>query len=77
VLGRQRRARKKAVLSSELTSLPGIGPKTARILWDRFASLDEMIGADVAAITALPTIGAKKAARIHAALQDLKASRTG
>ncbi|BDQ33132.1 UvrABC system protein C [Pseudodesulfovibrio portus] len=75
VLGRQRRARKKAVLNSELTSLPGIGPKTARILWDRFASLDEMIKADVADITALPGIGARKAARIHAALQDLKASR--
>ena len=77
VLGRQRRARKKAVLNSELTSLPGIGPKTARILWDRFASLDEMVEADMEAITSLPAIGAKKAARIHAALQDLRASRKG
>ena len=77
VLGRQRRARKKAVLSSELTSLPGIGPKTARTLWDRFGSLDEMMAADAADIRALPGIGVKTAARIHKALQGLKASREG
>lgn len=75
VLGRQRRARKKAVLSSELTSLPGIGPKTARILWDRFSSLDAMIEAEASDINALPGIGTKKAAKIHAALQSLRASR--
>ncbi|BCS87699.1 excinuclease ABC subunit UvrC [Pseudodesulfovibrio sediminis] len=76
VLGRQRRARKKAVLSSELTALPGIGPKTARILWDAFESLDVMLEADQQAINALPTLGAKRAAKIFDALQALKASRT-
>ena len=76
VLGRQRDARKKAVLSSELTSLPGIGPKTARILWDRFASLDEMLEAGRDDIRALPGIGARRADTVHAALQGLKASRS-
>ena len=76
VLGRQRRARKKAVLSSELTSLPGIGPKTARILWDRFESLDAMLEAERTDIQFLPGIGKKKAEKIHLALQGLKASRT-
>ncbi|BDQ36712.1 UvrABC system protein C [Pseudodesulfovibrio nedwellii] len=75
VIGRQRRSRKKAVLSSELTSLPGIGPKTARILWDQFASLDDMLKADSADITALPGIGQKRAEKIYTALQSLKASR--
>jgi len=75
VLGRQRRVRKKAVLESELTSLPGIGPKTARILWDRFGSLDAMLAADPQEIRSLPGIGGKKAALIHAALQKLAASR--
>lgn len=75
VLGRQRRARKKAVLSSELTSLPGIGPKTARILWDAFSSLDAMLEAELADIKALSGIGAKRADKIHAALQGLAASR--
>jgi excinuclease ABC subunit C len=75
VLGRQRRARKKAVLSSELTSLPGIGPKTARILWDRFESLDAMLEAGPQAIGALSGIGPKRADKIHAALQALKSSR--
>ncbi|NDV19336.1 excinuclease ABC subunit UvrC [Pseudodesulfovibrio sp. JC047] len=77
VIGRQRKSRKKAVLSSELTSLPGIGPKTARILWDRFASLDDMLEAESATIRALPGIGRKRAESIHTALQSLKASRKG
>jgi excinuclease ABC, C subunit len=74
VLGRQRTARKKTVLRSELTSLPGIGPKTARILWDHFESLNAMIKADPQEIRALPGIGRKKAELIHAALQKLKQS---
>ncbi|MUM76841.1 excinuclease ABC subunit UvrC [Pseudodesulfovibrio sp. F-1] len=75
VLGRQRRARKKAVLESELTSLPGIGPRTARILWDRFESLEAMLAADPQEIRSLPGIGGKKAALIHAALQKMAVSR--
>ena len=71
VLGRQRRARKKAVLSSELTSLPGIGPKTARILWDKFESLEAMASAGPEEIEALPGIGKKRAGRIYASLQGL------
>lgn len=74
VLGKQRTARKKTVLRSELTSLPGIGPKTARLLWDRFESLDAMLAADPQAIRALPGIGGKKAELIHAALQKLRAA---
>ncbi len=76
VLGKQRKARKKVVLNSELTSLPGIGPKTARTLWDKFASLDAMIEANPQAIGSLPGIGKKKAAQIHAALQHLKEARS-
>ncbi len=75
VIGRQRSSRKKAVLSSELTALPGIGSKTARVLWDRFDSLDDMINADSTEITTLPGIGRKRAEKIHAALQSLKISR--
>ncbi|WP_419784811.1 excinuclease ABC subunit UvrC [Pseudodesulfovibrio sp.] len=74
VIGRQRRARKKAVLSSEVTSLPGVGEKTARILWDRFESLDAMAEAGLQDIESLPGIGKKRGAKIHAALRELKAS---
>lgn len=75
VLGRQRKVRKKAVLESELMSLPGIGPKTARVLWDRFESIDAMLEAERADISCLPGIGSKKAEMIYLALQGLKASR--
>lgn len=76
VLGRQRRARKKAVLSSELTALPGIGAKTARILWDRFDSLDAMVAAELSDLGKLPGIGKKKAAQIHAAFQRIRKARS-
>jgi excinuclease ABC subunit C len=75
VLGRQRTARKKTVLRSELTSLPGIGPKTARVLWDRFESLEALLDADFQAIRDLPGVGGKRAERIHTALRNLKASK--
>ncbi|MCJ2164273.1 MULTISPECIES: excinuclease ABC subunit UvrC [unclassified Pseudodesulfovibrio] len=75
VLGKQRSARKKSVLNSELTSLPGIGPKTARILWDSFPSLEAMLEAARSDISSLPGIGVKRAEMIYLALQGLKASR--
>ncbi len=74
VIGRQRKARKKHILQSELMGLPGIGPKTARLLWDRFSSLDEMVEAGIEEIGSLPGIGKKKAENIRSALDDLKRS---
>lgn len=75
VIGRQRRSRKKRMLDSELLSLPGIGPKTARILWDAFGSLNAMLEADAAAIRALPGIGRKRAEQIHTQLMDMRQAR--
>ena len=72
VLGKQRRSRKKTVLNSQLTSLSGVGPKTARLLWDRFGSLASMTGASLAEIRELPGVGKKKAEQIHSALQSLR-----
>lgn len=67
----------KAVLSSELTSLPGIGPKTARILWDQFESIDAMLEAGRNDIESLPGIGRKRAEKIYMALQGLRTARLG
>ncbi len=69
VLGRQRRARKKQVMKSEVTSLPGVGQTTARLLWERFESLDAMRKATVEDLMALPGIGRKRAQAIHDALK--------
>ncbi len=75
VLGRQRKSRGKQVLQSELLSLPGIGPKTARLLWEHFDSVDAMLAADPAEIKAIPGLGGKRAERILAALASLAESR--
>ncbi|MBU1611008.1 MAG: excinuclease ABC subunit UvrC [Proteobacteria bacterium] len=74
-LGRQRRARKKRVLTSEVLGLPGVGPKTARLLWDHFGSLDAMIEAPAPELAAIPGIGTKKAERIRSALNAMKKAR--
>lgn len=71
VIGRQRASRKKSIAAGELESLQGVGPKTARLLWDAFGSLDAMRGATEADLKAVPGLGAKRAAQLHKALQAL------
>ncbi len=68
VIRGQRRARKKVGLSSELLAIPGVGPKTARLLWDAFGSVDNMRKAGEDALAAVPGIGKHKAALIWHAL---------
>lgn len=71
VIGRHRRARRKSVLSSELMRLPGLGPKTARLLWDHFGSPEAMAAASLEDIMNVPGLGRKKAAALHEALKGL------
>jgi excinuclease ABC subunit C len=72
VLGRQRSTRKKQILRSHVESLPGVGPKTARQLWDHFGALDAMIQADEQALRAVPGIGAKRARQLHVLFQGMR-----
>ena len=72
VIGRQRSSRKSNVLRSEVLSLPGIGPKTARLLWDRFGSLDAMLEAGEEGLRKVPGIGAQRAAQIAGRLKSLR-----
>ncbi|MBO4295149.1 MAG: hypothetical protein J5863_00090 [Desulfovibrio sp.] len=67
-ISRHRRARGKAALQGELTRLPGIGPATARLLWDAFGSIEAMRRASLAELEALPGIGPAKAKGLHARL---------
>ncbi|CCO24499.1 excinuclease ABC subunit UvrC [Maridesulfovibrio hydrothermalis] len=71
VIGRQRKSRKKKVLQSEVLSLPGIGPKTARLLWDAFESVAKMKEATVAELSQVPGIGKKRAKQIYDAFIEL------
>lgn len=71
VIGGQRKARKKAVFNSQLSSLPGIGPKTARLLWDRFGSLEAMVQAGPDELASMPGIGKKRARSLAEVLQRL------
>lgn len=71
VIGRQRKSRKKKTLNSELLSMPGIGPKTARLLWDNYSSIEEMKKASASELAEIEGIGKKKAEQIHHAFQSL------
>ncbi len=70
-IGRHRRARQGAALSGELMRLPGIGPATARLLWDHFGSVDAMRAAGVEDLCKIPGIGPAKAALLREKLRGL------
>lgn len=71
VLGRHRQARSKAALSGELTRLPGIGPKLARLLYEKFNSLAEMAKATTEEISNVPGVGKKRAALLKERLKKI------
>lgn len=68
---RQRQRRTKTSLDSRLAGLTGVGPKTARLLWEHFPNIEAMRSASVNDLAALPGVGAKRAARLHELLQGL------
>ncbi len=77
VINRHRRTRRKTALAGELLSLPGVGQKTARLLWDRFPSLEAMLEASPESLMRLPGFGKKKAETLYEALQQLRQSDSG
>lgn len=66
-----RRARKAAAFSGELMRLPGIGPATARLLWDKFGSIESMVKATEEDLMTLPGIAKAKAKKLLPKLQSL------
>jgi excinuclease ABC subunit C len=70
VIGRQRQARKKTALKSEILSIPGVGPKMAKLLWDRFGTLTAMREATLAEIESIPGLGPKKAKTVYDSLHS-------
>jgi excinuclease ABC subunit C len=72
VIGRHRRAHRSAALSAELMRLPGIGPATARLLWEKFASIEAMRAAGVEELRAVPGIGRAKAGELLKRLRMLQ-----
>jgi excinuclease ABC subunit C len=63
------------MLDSALLDMPGIGEKTARILWDRFGSLEAMLEATSDQLQEIDGIGRKRALRIHEQLSEIRVCR--
>lgn len=70
-IGRHRQARARQAFSGELQRLSGVGPHTARLLWEHFDSVEAMRAATQAEIAALPGIGRKRAEKLWQSLQGL------
>lgn len=73
VIGRGRAATRKRSLTGALVSLPGVGPKTVRLLFDHFGSIAAIKAADAQALAQVPGLGAKRAEKLHQALDALAA----
>lgn len=71
-ISRHRRARAGAALAGELMRLPGIGPATARLLWDTFGGIEAMRAATIEELQALPGIGAARALSLFEKLKKLR-----
>ncbi len=71
IIGRQRAVRKKKAMKSEILALPGVGPKIAKLLWDKFGSTSAMRLATLEDVLAIPGLGAKKAPTILEMLRAL------
>ncbi len=73
-LSRHRKARANQALAGELLRIPGVGSKTARLLWDHFGSLSAMAAADENTLAAVPGIGKSRAAAILRHLRRLQSA---
>ncbi|SDL18390.1 Excinuclease ABC subunit C [Maridesulfovibrio ferrireducens] len=72
VIGKQRKSRKKKALQSEVLSLPGIGPKTARLLWDQYGSVQKMKEATAEELSKVSGIGKVRAKQIYNSFKDIE-----
>lgn len=66
-----RKARRSAAFSGELMRLPGIGPATARLLWDKFGNLEAMRKATETELMEIPGIGKNRAKAIKEKLAGI------
>lgn len=71
VIGRQRQARKKTGLHSEVLAIPGVGVKTAKLLWEAFGCVERMRSATVEELSRIKGLGGKRAISVHQALAGL------
>ena len=70
-VGRQRRARTNAGLRSAVLDLPGVGPKTARRMWEAFGSVAAMKAATAEEIAAKTGLGPARAGVVASGLANL------
>lgn len=73
---RHRKARAGTALAGELQRIPGIGPATAKLLWQHYPTIRDMALATEQELAAIPGIGPTMAQRIHSGLAPMRSVDT-
>lgn len=76
VIGSLRKAAGKGMREKSLESVPGIGPKRARALWDHFKNLDAIMSAGADELARTPGLGPETAKKIAWNLKEWNTSNT-
>lgn len=71
-IGSLRRSRIRSLRQSQLESIPGIGPKKAKALWDYFKDLDLILNTSEQELLNVPGFGPRTAGKVLKALQQYK-----
>ncbi|NLY41489.1 MAG: excinuclease ABC subunit UvrC [Desulfovibrionales bacterium] len=77
IISRLRQHKRSTQLDSDLEKIPGIGPRTAQILWAHFGSLEALFNATQEDFQALPGFGPRKAQTLADALRNAKNEKSG
>jgi excinuclease ABC subunit C len=72
VITRMKKSFKKKSLESSIEKIAGVGPKTAKILWNHFNTLEHLLSASIDDLIKVPGIGKRRAEQIYSGLQKIK-----
>ncbi len=72
IVSRTRKRAESTSLKSLIQSINGVGPKTYRLMWGYFGSLDRILSASPMELKNVPGIGKKRAEEIYLGLQKIK-----
>jgi excinuclease ABC subunit C len=77
VIGRGRAVTRKRSLTGQLITLPGVGAKTVRLLFDHFGNVAAIRAASAAELAAVPGLGPRRAEKLRLALDALTGAGAG
>ncbi len=72
VIGNLKKRYSKYTIKSSIENITGVGPKTAKLLWNNFNSLEGILNVSLEDLQKVSGIGRKRAKQIYSGLQKIK-----